>query len=306
MPTLAHEIIAGKYVTWTPGAHRSLQPPPTAVLIHGIMGSKRNLRSLATRIVEVFPSWQVLLVDLRNHGGSANLPWPPPNSVDAAAADVLRLLSGLKLFPRVLIGHSFGGKVVLAMSQQFCAGKSKLPRPVQVWVLDALPGDIRSEDSPDHPKRLIESLREVPMPLSNRQLLLDHLHMNGFSAGVAQWVATNLRPSSINRSLVQWTFDLRGISEMYNSYEASNYWKILMERPAGLDIDFVRAEKSTFRWAGPEQAVIESYNCGVYTLLDAGHWVHHDNLDGLIDILRDSMVYHDDSASMSSRSFDNF
>mmetsp|Transcript_48377 Transcript_48377/g.122134 ORF Transcript_48377/g.122134 Transcript_48377/m.122134 type:complete len:401 (+) Transcript_48377:213-1415(+) len=304
LPTLAYEIEAGSFVEWSPGSPRHVQPPPTVVLAHGIMGSKRNLKSLAKRIVEVHPNWQVLLVDLRNHGSSAGLPWPGPHTVDAAAADVMRLLSILKIFPRVIIGHSFGGKVVLAMSQQFCQGKTKLPRPVQVWVLDALPGDIRSEPSPDHPKRLIEELKEVPMPLTNRKILLSYLAEKGFSASVAQWVATNLRPTSHNRSLLQWTFDLNGIAEMYDSYEESDLWPIITNRPAGLDIDFVRAEKSTFRWAGPEQKVIENHNCGVYTLLDAGHWVHHDNLDGLIDILRDTMVTHDHMMVYARHSMD--
>jgi pimeloyl-ACP methyl ester carboxylesterase len=54
--------------------------------------------------------------------------------VDSAAGDVLRLLAELKLFPRVLVGHSFGGKVVMSMLQQF--GR-RLPRPVQVQWLDA-------------------------------------------------------------------------------------------------------------------------------------------------------------------------
>lgn len=91
---------------------------------------------------------------------------------------------------------------------------------------------------------------------------------------------------------------------MYDSYEHSSYWEILKDRPLGLDIDFVRAEKSTFRWSGPEQEIIEGYNCGVYTLLEAGHWVHHDNLDGLIDILRDSINMHDATMPLTSKTID--
>ena len=83
-----------------------------------------------------FPSWQVLLVDIRCHGGSAALPTPPgPHNVASSAQDILKLLSQLKLFPEVLIGHSFGGKVVLSMGEQFGASGHRLPRPVQVWIL---------------------------------------------------------------------------------------------------------------------------------------------------------------------------
>ncbi len=65
--------------------------------------------------MQAFPSWQVLLVDLRCHGESAQLPTRPdgPHNLGSAAGDVLRLLGRLKLFPEVLIGHSFGGKARL-------------------------------------------------------------------------------------------------------------------------------------------------------------------------------------------------
>ena len=80
-----------------------------------------------------FPAWQVLLVDIRCHGESANLPPPPgPHGVESSAQDILKLLSQLKLFPEVLIGHSFGGKVVMSMGEQFGASGKRLPRPVQV------------------------------------------------------------------------------------------------------------------------------------------------------------------------------
>ena len=73
------------------------------------------------------------MVDLRCHGSSqVSAHLPGPHSVEAAAKDILLLLSSLKLFPQVLIGHSLGGKVVMSMAEQF--GK-RLPRPVQVCLI---------------------------------------------------------------------------------------------------------------------------------------------------------------------------
>ncbi len=117
------------------------------VLIHGILGRKENLSSFAKMIVEGFPSWQVLLVDLRCHGESAALPATRAaaaggeHSLHAAAGDVLALLRTLRLFPRVLIGHSFGGKVALSMVQQF--GAARLPRPLKVRRAPAGPARSR-------------------------------------------------------------------------------------------------------------------------------------------------------------------
>ncbi len=186
--------------------------PPTVVLVHGILGSRRNMQQFARMITEVrphhwsgseregprwdvpslsacschkegiraqgpslstcrsaspagvaasslhlhhanrpsaedsivlvpqgFPSWQVLLMDLRCHGDSS--PLSPslvsPHGVESAAHDVLRLLSALKIFPEVLVGHSFGGKVVMSMADIFGRAEQRLPRPVKVgtWGL---------------------------------------------------------------------------------------------------------------------------------------------------------------------------
>ena len=52
--------------------------------------------------------------------------------MEAAASDVIKVLSALKLFPEMLIGHSFGGKVVLEMTKAWSQGARRVPRPVQV------------------------------------------------------------------------------------------------------------------------------------------------------------------------------
>jgi pimeloyl-ACP methyl ester carboxylesterase len=103
----------------------------TALLLSRQARAPHLPRSAALPCLQAYPQWQVVLVDLRCHGESHWQHGRPEgqHSVDSAAADVLALLRQLKLFPNTLIGHSFGGKVVMSMVQQFGA---RLPRPVQV------------------------------------------------------------------------------------------------------------------------------------------------------------------------------
>ncbi len=109
------------------------------------------------------------------------------------------------------------------------------PSPPQVWVLDCLPGEVRAGEGPtdagDHPSRLIGWLRSMRMPVAHRSAVIDTLVQAGFSPGVAQWSATNLRlpaaPASSSSSsaaspsvggsnrLWSWAFDLEGIQQMY-------------------------------------------------------------------------------------------
>lgn len=262
---------------------------PTIVLVHGILGSKKNLRSFARRLLEGFPSWQAILVDLRCHGESytkSNGLNFGPNDVQSAAGDILQLLNYLKIFPRVLIGHSFGGKVIMSMAQQF--GR-RLPRPVQAWVLDALPGQVRNDESlgQDHPYELIKKLRSIPLPILNRNDLVDQLVSSGFSKGIGTWMTTNLAPRK--EGGFQWTFDLEGIDQMYKSYEQESLWSFLERPPEGLKLDFVRAENSQFRWAGADEILIKALGHGVHLLEDSGHWVHTDNPEGLFQIIKHSI-----------------
>lgn len=73
----------------------------------------------------------------------------------------------------------------------------------------------------------------------------------GFSDGIARWVSTNLRPAASTdpaaSKLLDWTFDLDGIAAMYESYERDSLYPLLRAPPQGLKLDFVKAERSTFR-----------------------------------------------------------
>lgn len=66
----------------------------------------------------------------------------------------------------------------------------------QVWVLDALPGEVRAGEAErkDHPADLIEALRRVALPLRSRSGLQEQLLQAGFSQEIARWTTTNLRP----------------------------------------------------------------------------------------------------------------
>ncbi|KAJ4826501.1 hypothetical protein Tsubulata_024817 [Turnera subulata] len=280
---LAYDLVQGAHVNWNSSMNKSIPEPPTAVLLHGILGSRKNWGTFARRLAQEFPMWQFLLVDLRCHGDSASIKKRGPHSVASTAFDVLKLVAQLRLTPRVLIGHSFGGKVVLSMIQQ---AAKPLARPVRAWVLDATPGKVRAGgDGEDHPAELISFLRKLPKEVSSKREIVNALVQDGFSKDVAQWVVTNLKPIGHTGSLsssFSWTFDLDGISEMYRSYEETNLWKFVENLPRGVHLNFLKAERSLHRWAledlqrihaAEDLAAEEGGGVEMHVLEDAGHWV---------------------------------
>ncbi|KAM1092600.1 hypothetical protein ACFX19_020162 [Malus domestica] len=297
---LAFDLVQGALVKWSPAVvvDRSLPKPPTAVFLHGILGSRKNWGTFTRRLAQEFPTWQFLLVDLRCHGDSASIKKRGPHSVSSTALDVLKLVQQLRLIPRVIVGHSFGGKVALSMVDQ---AAKPFARPVRVWVLDATPGIVRpGGDGEDHPEELISVLSTLPKEVSSKRDVVDALLQKGFSKDVAQWVVTNLRPTKSpgsSPSTFSWVFDLKGITEMYKSYEETNLWKIVEDVPRGVHVNFLKAERSLHRWAlgdlqrihaAEELAVEEAGGVEMHVLEDAGHWVHADNPDGLFRILSSS------------------
>ncbi|ESQ38563.1 hypothetical protein EUTSA_v10028731mg [Eutrema salsugineum] len=295
---LAYDLVQGALVKWRWKEDKSVPDTPTAVLLHGILGSGKNWGTFARRLAHEFPTWQFLLVDLRCHGDSASLKKRGPHSVASTASDVLKLVGQLRLTPRVLVGHSFGGKVVLSMVEQ---AAKPLPRPVRAWVLDATPGKVRAGgDGEDHPRELISFLRTLPKVVSSKREVLNALIKEGFSNDVAQWVITNLRPTGPSCSSFSWTFDLDGISQLYQSYEDTNLWNFVENLPRGVHVNFLKAERSLHRWAledlqrihaAEELASEEGGGVEMHVLEDAGHWVHTDNPDGLFRILSSSFQF---------------
>ncbi|WKA11601.1 hypothetical protein VitviT2T_029082 [Vitis vinifera] len=295
---LAYDLVQGPLVRWSSIADKSIPDPPTAVLVHGILGSRKNWGTFARRLAQAFPTWQFLSVDLRCHGDSASISKRGPHTVAAAALDVLKLVAQLRITPRVLVGHSFGGKVVLSMVEQ---AAKPLARPVRVWVLDATPGKVRpGGDGEDHPEELISFLSKMPNEVFSKRDVMNALIKEGFSKDVAQWVVTNLQqtssPGSSSPSF-SWVFDLKGIAEMYQSYEETNLWNIVEDVPRGVHVNFLKAERSLHRWAledlqrihaAEDLAADEGGGVEMHVLEDAGHWVHADNPDGLFRILSSS------------------
>uniref|UniRef100_A0A2N9G9E7 AB hydrolase-1 domain-containing protein n=1 Tax=Fagus sylvatica TaxID=28930 RepID=A0A2N9G9E7_FAGSY len=272
---LAYDIVQGALVRWSSVMDRSLPESPTAVFLHGIP------RYLCTEIGPGVSN----MADLRCHGDSASKKKRGPHTVASTALDVLKLVGQLRITPRVLVGHSFGGKVALSMVEQ---AAKPLARPVKVWSLDATPGKVRSGgDGEDHPAELISFLSTLPEEVSSKRDVVNALIQQGFSKDVAQWVVTNLRPTSSpgsSSSSFSWSFDLKGIAEMYQSYEETNLWEIVEDVPRGVHVNFLKAERSLHRWAledlqrihaAEEIAAEEGGGVQMHVLEDAGHWVHY-------------------------------
>lgn len=81
------------------------------ILIHGLCGSRSNLRTLCKHLNETTsPQCTTLTVDVRNHGES---PHTPEHTYYHLIKDVDNLTRKLNYEKVSLLGHSMGGKIAM-------------------------------------------------------------------------------------------------------------------------------------------------------------------------------------------------
>lgn len=95
---------------------------PTVVCLHGVAAHGLRFRRLAERLAG---RRRVVALDLRGHGHSE---WEPPWDLDTHATDVLETLDALGIERAALVGHSFGGRLVLELT-------ARIPERVERAVL---------------------------------------------------------------------------------------------------------------------------------------------------------------------------
>ncbi|KAF5946981.1 hypothetical protein HYC85_017209 [Camellia sinensis] len=93
----------------------------TAFVLHGLFGSARTWRSFSRTLASYlsnsspYSNWRMVLVDLRNHGRSAEIEGlNPPHDMANTAKDLADLIKSQ--------GHSMGGKVALQFAESCARG----------------------------------------------------------------------------------------------------------------------------------------------------------------------------------------
>lgn len=265
-PLLAHQ--------WVRNAKSS--PERVLLMLHGVFGMGTNFRTIAGRLCEQNPGWAVVLADLRGHGQSQG--FLPPHTLPSAAADVLRLAGSLELPVHAIAGHSFGGKVLLAtLAEQ--------PGWIRTaFVLDSDPGVAQVDAASSLVLRVLEALEALPPVLPTREYFQTELTARAFPAAIVAWLAMNVRRDGDAYSL---RLDLPAIRSLLEDYRTRDYFPLLEEQPCGA-LHYLIAGKGSALGAASHDRVMALSARGQLTahmLVNAGHWLHVDDSEGVLKLL---------------------
>ena len=141
----------------------------TMAFLHGILGSGSNWRSFAKRLVAAKPEWRAVLVDLRKHGASQDL--PPPHTLAACASDLVALEKEVGRFDGVF-GHSFGGKVAL----EYVFARKDLEIG---WILDSAPGARPDRRGSESTVQIVKMIGSLPERFETHDAFVEYVEKQG-------------------------------------------------------------------------------------------------------------------------------
>ncbi len=253
------------------------EPEQWLLVLHGIFGGGVNWRTFAKRLVSRRPEWGAVLVDLRMHGDSQGA--RPPHTLGAAAGDVAALVAQLRDSGYVvggIAGHSFGGKVALQVADDL-AGELR-----RVWVLDSDPAPDLEAMSGDRPRvKLLSLFARLPREHESRAAFVTAVVEAGFDRGLARWLAMNVVPDG---DVHRMRLDPDAMRSLLTSYYASDLWPVADRVAGDNDMHFVLGADST-AVSEESKTRMKTLRAGFDEIAAAGHWLHVDAPDALLDIM---------------------
>lgn len=253
------------------------------------------------------------VIDLRGHGQSSSL--IKTNTINSqhtifeCALDIIETAKTLNLTgdlsPVAVIGHSFGGRCALQYLHTLKFNKqlhvhsissspSILMPPKCTWILDSVPGKAHSSVS-----NVIQALTNINLAtISSKQDLVKVLtSQHKIDKGIADWMTTNLQKRKDD--IFEFMFDLNIVQGVLNDFPKQDFMQMMKDSTFNVDVNegkvyLVMAGKNS-AWTSDIvndlRYLEENQDLQLISLPKAGHWVHVDDLDGLMSAM--DQCFHD-------------
>ncbi|MGB7801091.1 esterase [Buttiauxella sp.] len=226
------------------------------VLIHGLFGSLDNLGVLARDLGQ---DHDLLQIDLRNHGLS---PRSPEMNYAAMAKDVVETLDEYGFEKAIIIGHSMGGKVAMALT-------AIAPERIDKLVLiDIAPVDyqVRRHDEIFAAINAV-SAAEVKTRQQAATVMREYLN----EEGVIHFLLKSFADG-------EWKFN---VPVLWEQYENIVGWQTIptWNEPAL----FIRGGASPYVDESHRETLLAQFpQARAHVVAGAGHWVHAEKPDAVL------------------------
>lgn len=230
------------------------------VLVHGLFGSLDNLGVLARDLVN---DHNIIQVDMRNHGLS---PRDPVMNYPAMAQDLLDTLNAQHIEKATFIGHSMGGKAVMALS---ALAPERIARLV---AIDIAPVDYHVRRH-DEIFTAINAVTASPAKTRQQAAAIMREHLN--EEGVIQFLLKSFVDG-------EWRFNVPVLWEQYPhivGWETIPAW----DHPAL----FIPGGNSPYVTDAYRADLLAQFpQARAHVIAGAGHWVHAEKPEAVLRAIR--------------------
>jgi pimeloyl-ACP methyl ester carboxylesterase len=248
--------------------------PRPLLLLHGFLGSARNVASLARALAGRDARWSVVALDLPGHGASP--PLPPGADLAALARAVLDSARALAPPPPyTIVGHSLGGRVGLR------AGILEPGALAHVTLLDISP---TGRPPGAETSRMVEALVAAPETAPDRHAVRRHFLAAGLDAGVADWLILNLERRG---ERYRWRIDRAALAALHPRITGEDLWAAV-EGGRPYTVHCVRAGRSGYVPDADARRLVAA-GCPVATVEGAGHFLHAERSAETLERVREGL-----------------
>jgi pimeloyl-ACP methyl ester carboxylesterase len=256
---------------------------PPMLLIHGGRDLCRNWDWVAEHFAK---DYHIIAPDLRGHGDSQ---WEASGNYTQISYvyDIAQLLQQKNMHDVTVIGHSLGGAIALMYTALFPERVKKLVAIEGMGPSPSLAAKQAEISINDRVRSWVDDMRKLSGRLPRRYDTLDDAfkRMRDENPHLSEEQARHLTLHGANQNedgTYSWKFDnyvrVFSMSGLPNEEVKKMYGEISC--PTLL----MRGEES---WASDPVADgrTQCFNCPIeyQSFANAGHWVHHDQLDGFVD-----------------------
>jgi len=233
------------------------------VILHGLFGSLDNWTTVGKQMAE---DYKVILVDLRNHGQSFHHQQFDYHSM---AEDIKQLIDTLELDDVAILGHSMGGKAAMFFADRYAEQLENL-----IIV------DIAPKHYPVHHRTILDGLKSIELhSINSRTQADDQLKAYIPEAPVRQFLLKNLKRT---KNGFEWKINLPVLDQQIeNVGEALPDLSTVDTRTL-----FIKGGGSDYISEEDKNSIGRQFpNSRVATVEGAGHWVHAEAPEELIDLV---------------------
>ncbi|MGY5797157.1 alpha/beta fold hydrolase [Rheinheimera faecalis] len=238
------------------------------VLIHGLFGSYENLGVIARALAG---QWQVVNLDMRNHGRSD---WHDSMSYALMAEDVKDTLDHLGLDQVILLGHSMGGKIAMEFALRY-------PERVNKLIL----ADISPVQNRPRHHEILSALDGIDLnTLQSRQQADQQLALSINETGVRQFLLKSLYKED---EQFRWRFNIKAL--------IANYQQLLEAPPSkgpytGPTL-FIKGAESDYLLPEHQSLIQQLFpHSKAKIIMGTGHWLHAEKPVAFAKIVTDFLL----------------